>query len=245
MLVWNHIFFIYAAPALLLAAFVWWSLKDLGKEGGPEPGRDLRGRFRDFWILLKNPVILGLVAAATLRGIGLNALFHWTPFYLEDELGMGHFEAGFHYALLTGTGIISGPILGILSDRLGRKMVLIPGLVIAAALTLLVVSTGDSVLLALVLAGIGMFSFALHHIIQAALLDVVGRGTEATATGLLFGLNGVVGGVSPFLSLAIIEYLGGYGSIFYYVGIVTAVSALIMALIPLRPNPTALPSAAR
>ena len=155
---------------------------------------------------------------------------------------MGHFEAGFHYALLTGTGIISGPILGILSDRLGRKMVLIPGLVIASALTLLVVSTSDSFLLPLVLAGIGMFSFALHHI-QAALLDVVGRGTEATATGLLFGLNGLVGGVSPFLALAIIEYLGGYGSIFYYVGIVTAVSALIMALIPLRPNPTALPRA--
>ena len=156
---------------------------------------------------------------------------------------MGHFEAGFHYALLTGTGIISGPILGILSDRLGRKMVLIPGLVIASALTLLVVSTSDSFLLPLVLAGIGMFSFALHHVIQAALLDVVGRGTEATATGLLFGLNGLVGGVSPFLALAIIEYLGGYGSIFYYVGIVTAVSALIMALIPLRPNPTALPRA--
>ena len=243
-LLWKYVFFIYAAPALLLAAFVWWSLKDLGKEGGLEPRRELRGRFRDSWILLKNPVILGLVAAATLRGIGLNALFHWTPFYLEDELGMGHFEAGFHYALLTGTGIISGPALSILSDRLGRKMVLIPGLVIAAALSLLVVSTGDSVLLALVLAGIGMFSFALHHIIQAALLDLVGRGTEATATGLLFGLNGVVGGVSPFLALAIIEYLGGFGSIFYYVGIVTAVSALIMALIPLRPNPTALPSAA-
>ena len=175
---------------------------------------------------------------ATLRSVGLTALFNWTPFYLSDTetgLGMGYFRAGFHYSLLAGMGIISAPVLGALSDRFGRKAVLVPGLASAGALSMLVVRTGDSVLLALVLAGMGLGTFALHQIMQAAVLDVVGRGTEATAVGLIFGINGLIGAASPFLATLIITYVGGLSSIFYYSGILTIISAVVVVFIPLRP----------
>jgi ACS family hexuronate transporter-like MFS transporter len=241
-LLWKYVLFIYAAPAMIMSVFVWWSLRDVGREGGQEQIRRLGIQFRDYLMLLKDPVVLGLVLAASLRGVGLFALFNWTPFYLkdvDDGLGMSHFRAGFHYALLTGMGIVSAPVLGVLSDKFGRKMVLVPGLIFAAILSMLVVSAGDSFLLALVLAGAGLFSFALHQIIQAALLDVVGRGMEATATGLLFGLNGVFGGASPFLASVIIDHLGGLGSIYYYSGILTAIAAVIVMVIPLQRRETA------
>ena len=240
---WRNVLFIYAVPALALAVFVWWSLRDLSKERGPEERRDLGVRLHDTLALVKNPIVLGLILAATLRSVGLMALFNWTPFYLEDVengLGMGHLEAGVNYAFLTGMGIASAPVLGVLSDRLGRKMVLVPGMAIAAALSMGVVSAGDSYLLILLLAGMGLFSFALHNIIQAALLDNVARGTEATATGLLFGINGIVGGASPFLASQIIDHLGGFGSIFYYSGILTGVSAFVLMIVPLRAKSTVL-----
>ena len=66
----------------------------------------------------------------------------------------------------------------------------------------------------------------------ASVLDVVREGAEATASGLLFGINGVLGFGSPFLAAYIIDDLGGYGSIFFYAGILTAVSAAIIVLIP-------------
>lgn len=244
---WRKVLLLYSGPAVLFALLVWWSLKDLGKDGaepvpaenpaeGGEPAvSGLSRQFRESARLLKNPVVLGLVLTATLRGIGLNATFNWAPFYLEKELGMGHFEAGVHFALLTGMGIVSAPFLGALSDKLGRKKVLVPGLILASVFSLLVAVSGGTVFLALVLAGLGLFSFALHQIIQAAVLDVVGRGTEATAIGLIFGINGILGGASPFLSLLVINHLGGYGSIFYYAGVLTALSALLVVMIPLRP----------
>ena len=111
---------------------------------------------------------------------------------------------------------------------------LVPGLVVAAVLSMFVVVAGDSLLLVPLLAGIGLFSFALHQIMQATVLDLVGRGTEATAIGLLFGINGVIGIGSPFVASTIIDHLGGYGSIFYYSGILTAASALLILVIPLR-----------
>ena len=240
---WRHIFFIYAGPALVMAGFVWWSLRHLGKEAEQEESKGLGLQFQYAVMLIRNPVILTLVMTALLRGIGLNALFNWTPFYLEKELGIGHIRTGFYLSLLTGTGIVSAPVLGILSDRFGRKMVLMPGLLVAAFLSFVVVSTGDSLLLPLVLAGMGLFSLALHQIIQAAVLDVAGRGTEATATGLLFGMHGVFGGATPFLAVVIINHLGGYGSIFYYTGILTMLAAVLIIVTPLQNLQTAKPVA--
>ena len=231
-LFWRHVMLLYAIPAVVMAGFVWWSLRDLGKEGGPSQQRDLGVAYRDIFKLLRNPLVLGLIGASMLRGIGLSAVGNWTPFYLEDQLGMGHIRAGFYLGLLSGMGIVSAPILGALSDKIGRKVILVPGFIVAAILSMLVVSSGSGFLLALVFVGLGLFSFALHQIIQASVLDVVGRGTEATAIGLLFGLNGVIAAGSPFLATVIIN-LWGYGSIFYYSGIVTALTAALVLVLPI------------
>jgi hypothetical protein len=61
---------------------------------------------------------------------------------------------------------------------------------------------------------------------------VVAKGTEATASGLIFGVNGLLGFGSPFLAAYIINNLGGYGFIFYYVGALTVVAAVIILFIP-------------
>ncbi len=238
---WRPILLIYAAPAALMAIFVWFSLKDLGIEDGDDqttekPKRQVIGAYHEGLAMFKIPVVATLVLAAAVRGVANNALFQWAPFYLREAtdggLAMGYFSVGVHLSLLTGMGIVSAPILGYLSDRYGRKQVLVPGLIIAAVLTMFVVSAGDSIVLALLLAGIGLFSFALQQIILAALLDVVDKGTEATASGLIFGINGLLGFGSPFLAAFIINQMGGYGSIFYYVGVLTVVSAVIIVFIP-------------
>ncbi len=252
-MLWRHILLIYTIPAALMAVFVWWSLKDLGKEDGDDtrekPKHDVMSAYREGLGMFKSPLVTTLVLAAAIRGVANNALFQWSPFYLKNAtdggLDMGYFSAGVHLSLLTGMGIISAPILGYLSDRYGRKQILVPGLIIAAVLTMFVVSAGDTIWLAVLLGGIGLFSFALQQIILAALLDVVPRGTEATASGLIFGINGMLGFGSPFLAAFIIEDLGGYGSIFYYVGALTLVSAVIISFIPFPSRPVARPRAAR
>ena len=99
------------------------------------------------------------------------------------------------------------------------------------------VPIGDSLLLIPALAGIGLFSFAMHQIIQAAVLDIVGTGSEAKSLGLLFGIHGMVGVASPFVASVIIDHMGGYGSIFYYSAILTGITAGLVALLPIRERP--------
>ena len=240
-MLWRHILLIYTIPAAVMAVFVWWSLRDLGIEdedvpGSEKPRNGVLAGYREGLAMFKNPVVAALVLAAAIRGVANNALFQWTPFYLtkstDGGLDMDYFTAGVHLALLTGMGIVSAPILGYLSDKYGRKQVLVPGMIIAAALTMFIVSAGDGLMLAVLLGGIGLFSFALQQIILASVLDMVPKGTEATASGLIFGINGVLGFGSPFLAAYIIEDLGGYGSIFYYTGILTIVAAVTIVFIP-------------
>ena len=240
-LLWRNVLFLYAIPAAVVAFFVWWSLKDLGREGDEELSSEDR---RTLWSLgqeglrlFNNPAMLALLVAATIRGVANNAMFDWTPFFLEKapvEGGLGYTEfwVGFHMALLTGMGAVSSPIIGQLSDKLGRKQILVPGLALAAILPFLIVPAGDGVLVALVMAGLGLFSFALHQIMLAAILDSVIRGNEGTVAGLVFGINGAVGFGAHILTAAIIDNLGGYGAMYVFVGVLTALALVIVALTP-------------
>ena len=240
-LIWREVLLLYAIPAGLVALFVWWSLRDLGREENPQPGdaevRTLTTLAGAGLTFFRNPAMLALLLAATLRSIATSAMFDWTPFFLEnpvDEGGLGfsYFWTGFQMALLTGSGAVSMPILGQLSDKLGRKQVLLPGLAIAAVLPFLVIPAGDGFLVPLVMAAMGLFSFALHQVMLAGILDGAARGTEATVAGAVFGINGAIGFASTLFVAYIIDNLGGYGSMFAYVGILTAVSAAIILVTP-------------
>ena len=228
---WRGVMYIYVVPALVMAVFVWIFLRHIGRIGSIER-RDLGTQIRESLGILRHPAVLFFVAAAMLRGVGLDAVFAWSPFYLTETLGKTDLDYGFHFSLLTGMGIVSAPILGYLSDRFSRKAVMVPGFVLAAVLSFVTVAAGSGLLLTLVLAGTGLFSFALHQIVQAAVLDVVGEGTEATAVGLIFGLNGILGAASPLLGYFVIENFGGYGAVYYYAGILTAISALLVIVAP-------------
>jgi MFS family permease len=236
---WRNVMFLYAAPALVMGVVVWATLRTVGLGGGDDR-RAIRLQIQDTLAIVRDPVVVLLVLAAMLRGIGLDAVFAWSPFYLEETLGKGHLSAGLHFSLLTGMGIVSAPLLGVLSDRFGRKVVLAPGFVLATLLSLIVVISGDGVLALVVFALMGLFSFALHQLLQAAVLDVVREGTEATAVGLIFGLNGLLGAASPFLGLLVIDLFGGYGGIYYYAGALTAVASILVIAAPMqrvRPSP--------
>ena len=210
---------------------VWLTLRNIGRDVKGEERRDFRAQVRASIALLKNRPVLGLAIVALLRDMALTALFLWTPFYLKDVIGMSDWNMGLHMGLVTGTGVLSTPILGILSDRFNRKLVLVPGLAACVALLLIIVNVGGGIELTIALATLGLFTFALHQIIQASVLDHASRGAEATAIGFLFSASSIVGAISNIIAAFIVDNYG-LVNVFYFQAALTFASLLL--LIPLR-----------
>lgn len=49
---------------------------------------------------------------------------------------------------------------------------------------------------------------------------------------MVFGINGAVGFGAHILTAAIIDNLGGYGAMYVFVGVLTALALVIVALTP-------------
>ncbi len=242
MAAWRSVTLIYVFPAIVMAGVVWWSLRDLGSSNAAaNESRPLADRIRDAGRLLQNRTIVALMVVNLLRNIGFNSLTIWLPKYLHDSvdqggLGMSDFIAGLNLSLLTALGVLSSPVLGLLSDRYGRKAVLLPAISVAALLALAIGHAGDGLLLTLTILATGLFSYSLGQIMQATVLDQVGRGAEGATMGLVMGVNSMFGAASPILAAFIVNAYG-LGSVFYYNAALWGAAVLLLSFISLKPPP--------
>ena len=128
--------------------------------------------------------------------------------------------------------------MGYLSDKFGRKIVLIPGMIFIGVMTVLLVPfSGNSIFLILILALLGTFLFSDQPILTAAALDLVGEGVAATTLGVLSFSRFLLSATSPII--AGILYNINIDYTFYYIAGLFGVAALILLAIPLPKTVTA------
>ena len=248
---WEHVSLLFVLPALLMSAVVWWFVRDLGtRDAAPTEATPLVERVRGLGRLLRNRIVLSLMFTILLRQMGFTSLLVWMPKYLQDPVAQGGLDmskwmVGLNFALLTGLGVVSGPFLGILSDRYGRKAVLAPSMGISAVLIGAIAQVGDGLFLTLTLLLIGIFAYALAQIFQAALLDQIDRGTEGASLGLILGSNSAFAAIAP-MAVAFVVDSYGLSSIFYFLSAVIGVATITLVLTPLRHSaPTSTPAQVR
>ena len=119
-------------PALAAAAIVWLVMRGIPMgEGGTASFRAYFGALSG---LLKNRVLVAVLAVSGIRNLGQSAVVLFLPVYLREDLGFSLTRVGFYYFLAQVAGIVAQPFMGALSDRWGRKAVLCPSLVVFSAL---------------------------------------------------------------------------------------------------------------
>ena len=135
--------------------------------------------------LLRSPVLWGLTVVRGLRAMTLVSLVTVLTLYLGNELEMNTGWRGFHIALLIVAGIAAKPVAGLLSDRFGRKQVMIPGLLWSCLATLALVPFDHGIALTVVIALLGLFLYPDQPILTATVFDVVGRDVASTGLGVI------------------------------------------------------------
>lgn len=262
-LTWQAIITIYAAVPIFLAFLVFWAFRDIGQRAqaaataAGQSTRTMRNQLTETRLLIGNPRVWGITMVAGLRGMAYLGFITILPQYLADELGLtvneslsfegifglenisveGILVRGGLIGLLVLVGIFASPVMGYLSDRYGRKPVLLPGMGVLALLTLLMAFGGDNlVIMTILLGGLGLFLYSDQPILTAAAMDIVREGTAATTLGLLSTARFIFSAASPLIAAAL--YVLNPDYIFYYTAGLYALAIVILALLRL-PRPAA------
>ena len=237
---WRGVLSIYAVVPMLLVLIVYWAFRDIGRTGSIDaaPPRfreqmsNTRESFKD------HPRLWGIMAVAGLRGMANVAFLPFLALYLglDDELGLGNAALGLHIALLVGVGVVAAPVVGYISDRAGRKLVLIPGMLALCALTALLVPFGEGAGLIVILALLGVFFFSDQPILTAAALDVVGDKVAASTLGVFSFSRFVLAAASPLIAGELFDEVGIESTFFFVAGIYLLATVVLIA-VPLSTQP--------
>ncbi|MCY4652582.1 MAG: MFS transporter, partial [Dehalococcoidia bacterium] len=127
---------------------------------------------------------------------------------------------------------IASPMTGYLSDRIGRKLVLIPAMMALAVITLLMAPLGDSLAVMLgLLAALGLFLYSDQPILTAAAMDIVREGTAATTLGLMSTSRFIFSAASPLIAGWLYEF--NPDNLFYYTAALYVAAMVLLIFIPL------------
>ena len=198
-----------SAPFLLGAALV---LLDAAGRAfllpGSEPDRGPRLPFRQ---LLANPVIR-LFAGAMALGSALWALLESTlPLDMDHRLQLSPFEIGLCFAAAALAHTVTAPLIGRLSDRIGRMKVVRVGLGLALILLPLPALAPKAWMVVAVMMGLGSAASFIMSPCSPALADQVEQqGSQSFASAFsILNLSYSVGlTVGPLLGGALVQCLG-------------------------------------
>ena len=210
-------------PVLLIFAMVIFVV--LRNVSGPKiEGVDYRAKFRtqisDMRESFRGTGMWWIFTVSAVRGMGDRSLLWVIPLYLSDQLGMSNFWVGFHVALLAAPGIFAGPMFGALSDRIGRKPIIV--FIMAAAIIFPVTMAlgGDGIGMTISVLLFGVFLFSVNSLTQAAAIDVAaGKGLEGTFIGLMWGSNAFFGAMASVMAGVLVEYVGWHAAFFFASGL--------------------------
>jgi MFS family permease len=161
-------------------------------------------------------------------------LLTFLPVYLAYELGYSPLAVGICLTVLQVSGFIAAPIAGHLSDKLGRKSVVMGSMTLSALTIVGMAFAGKSVVFIIFIALIGFFLYATRAVIQAWAIESTPRHLGGSGVGLLFGLQALGGGISPVVFGMIADHYGIYAG-FYFLACTVVVANLLVFLVPSTP----------
>ena len=193
--------------------------------------------------MLGNPAVLSMALMHALRGAAHNSIQLFLVIYMADVLDYSNLMIGVHISLLTLAGIASTPVLGVLSDRLGRRPVMAFSLAAISALVLVFLVAGDGWPLTVTMVALGVFLFSIMPVIVAAAMDSTDRGSEGTSIAVLFAGGALIGAVAPVAAGAINTHWS-FDGVVIFVAIIAAVGAAFAVVAPMGRGPGGAPDPA-
>jgi MFS family permease len=226
---WRLALIVLSAPGFVLA-FILWSFLLEPKSSSADIAEDKAKASRELY----RPVLF-LIGAAAIYTVGLRGVNSFASQYFDKGRGIANLgEASFLFSMLQVAGLFSGPFSGRLSDRLGRRSVLV-ALIVLQLVSLYSLIAAPVELLIVPCLFFGFASFGMLAITDAYLIDITPRQYIETVFGLHYTASFTVGAIVPPI-LGLIIDLYGFNRGLSILGLIVPLGIIPLTRIKQRKN---------
>jgi MFS family permease len=231
---WRGVVLINVIPGIIMSVMILFYIGRIysadARAGGAEakPAAMSGGeRFRSLVALMRNPALDTLSVSSTFRAMTQSALLTFLPVYLARDMGYSAFLIGACLFALQASGFIAAPIAGHLSDKIGRRQIIMSSMSMTAVVILFMAFAGGTIWFVVLIALLGFFLFAVRAVLQAWLLDATPANMGGSAIGLLFGMQAIGQALGPVTAGIIADHYGIMAAFYFLAGTIILANLMI------------------
>jgi len=242
-LTWREVVVLNVIPGLVMSLLLLVLLGTVSIGSKRKPSSEVDGGehqsladyFRGVPQLFRNRALVVLTASSAFRAMTQNALLTFLPVYLAYEMGFSPFWVGAGMFALQAAGFAATPIAGHLSDRMGRRSVMITSMAMTAVVLVFMALAGRSQAFIAFVAVLGFFLYAIRPVMQAWILETTPKNMGGTSIGILFGAQAAGSSIAPLLG-GIIADRYGLTATFWFLAFTIVVANLFILMMPKDPR---------
>jgi sugar phosphate permease len=232
---WRSVVVVNVVPGLLMAMLILTMLgafsaakssEDDGINAGGEK-RSVKDYLRDFASLLRNRALMIVSVSSAFRTMTQAGLLTFLPVYLAYELGYSPLYVGVCMTLVQVGGFIAAPIAGHLSDKMGRKRVVMSSMVLTGLMLIGMVLAGKTIAFVIFVALVGFFLYGMRSVLQAWAVESTPRHLAGTGVGVQFGVTALGASVAPIVFGAIADATDVYMGFYFLAGTIIFANLLV------------------
>jgi MFS family permease len=230
---WQSTAMVNALPALAVAGVV--ALLGRKLDGGGRAETTRKPGDASYFGALKglasNRSIVMLCIMAGFRSMTQNGLMLFLPLYLVNELKAGPMLVGVAMTGIQAGAIVSGPLAGAMSDRLGRKPVVLTCLVATSIMIAFMNTVSDVEPFVAAACLLGFALFAVRPVIHGWALDLASERMSSSVISLLFGTQSAFTMLVPLVG-GLIADQWGLAATFLLLTVTVMIAAGMALLVP-------------
>lgn len=240
---WRDVVILNVIPGMIASALILVSLGRLTAEGHGESSHGETGSrtgaarpaarpgMRAALQLLANRTVLMLSLGSAMRAMTASTLLTFLPVFLSGELGYAPAWIGGVMFILQAAGFAAAPITGHLSDRMGRRRIIMTNMALSALVLAFMAVAGRSPAFVFFVAFLGFFLFAVRAVLQAWLLDATPRHMGGTSIGIMFGSQALGAAIGPAAGGVLADHYGLMAT-FYFLAITIVIANMFIFFTP-------------
>lgn len=184
--------------------------------------------------LIRSRAVLGLCLMAAFRSTAQVGLVMFLPLYLYNVLEVSPWLMGLAIMGMHLGGVIVSPIAGTLSDRIGRRPVVMAGLTATTVLIVLLPLIPSATAFIIAISVLGFVLYAVRPVIHSWMMDLAPPEVRASATSLLFGTQAALSVLMPLIGGWVADNYG-LKEVFYVIAGIMLIANVTVVLLP-RPE---------